>query len=77
MTEYLRRAEAASYLRQNYGFGTAKTLAKLACSGGGPVFYKWGEKVVVYRVTDLDLWATGKMRAFAATGVPADQTRAA
>ena len=39
---FLRRKDAADYLKNRYGFGAARTLAKLACIGGGPVFRKAG-----------------------------------
>src|SRR5690348_9245904 len=32
----LRRRDAADYILTRYGFCTEKTLAKLACVGGGP-----------------------------------------
>ncbi len=33
--QYLRRKQAGEYLKGKYGFGSEKTLAKLACVGGG------------------------------------------
>ena len=37
---HLRRRAAAEYLRAHWGIPCAeKTLAKLACVGGGPVFF--------------------------------------
>ena len=38
--QFLRRRAAGEYLKQKYGFGSEKTLAKLACLGGGPEFRK-------------------------------------
>ena len=38
--QYLRRRQAGEYLKGKYGFGSEKTLAKLACLGGGPDFRK-------------------------------------
>ena len=61
-TDYLRRNQAADYLQSQYGAFTAQTLAKLACVGGGPVFHKMG-RMVLYKPTDLDAWAAGKMSA--------------
>lgn len=57
---YLRRNEAAIYLRSHYGYGSVKTLAKLACLGGGPVFRKAG-KIVLYRTEELDCWAASRI----------------
>ena len=34
--QYKRRKQAAEYLKAKYGHGSPKTLAKLACIGGGP-----------------------------------------
>ena len=40
---YLRRRAAAAYLRENRGFPCSeKTLAKLACIGGEPVYRLFG-----------------------------------
>ena len=57
--EYLRRDCAAAYLQKRYGAYTAKTLAKLACKGGGPVFRKMGP-YPVYTASDLDQWAQSR-----------------
>jgi len=38
--QYLRRKQAGVYLKEKYGFGSERTLAKLACVGGGPEFRK-------------------------------------
>ena len=54
---YLRRDEAALYVRQNWGMPcTPKWLAKLAVVGGGPLFRKAG-KTPLYAPTELDDWA--------------------
>ena len=34
-SQFLRRKDAGAYLKAKYGFGSEKTLAKLACIGGG------------------------------------------
>ncbi len=60
--EWLRRAEAAEYLQQNYGAYTAETLAKMACRGGGPPFVRAG-RIPLYRPSDLDAWMHGRMSA--------------
>lgn len=72
MKEYLRRAEAAEYLRTTYGVGTTLSLAKLATTGGGPVYTKLGS-IVLYRPEDLDHWARSKMRRHLSTSVAANE----
>jgi hypothetical protein len=57
---FLRRKAAGDYLKGRYGFGSPKTLAKLATLGGGPVFRKFG-RIVVYDTSDLDQWALGRL----------------
>jgi len=57
---YLRRKAAGVYLKTTYGFGAATTLAKLASTGGGPVFRKAG-RCSLYEITDLDAWAQAKI----------------
>lgn len=58
--KYLRRKEAGAYLKSKYGFGTEKTLAKLACVGGGPDFHKAGS-AALYDPVKLDEWALAKV----------------
>jgi hypothetical protein len=59
---FIRRAEAAVYLKSRYGIGSKATLAKLACLGGGPVFRLIG-KIPVYQLADLDEWAQSRITA--------------
>jgi hypothetical protein len=59
---YLRRKEAGEYLKSKYGHGSARTLAKLATLGGGPIFRRFG-RIVVYDPTDLDAWAKSRLSA--------------
>jgi hypothetical protein len=61
--QYLRRRQAGEYLKGKYGFGSEKTLAKLACLGGGPDFVKAGPAVVLYEPSKLDEWALAKISA--------------
>ena len=57
---YLRRADAARYLREAYGIPcVATTLAKYACIGGGPAFRRAG-KFPIYSRSDLDAWARSR-----------------
>jgi hypothetical protein len=57
---FLRREAAAEYLKEKYGFGSKRTLAKLACLGGGPVFRKAGS-IVLYEPQKLDEWALAQI----------------
>jgi hypothetical protein len=59
-TQYLRRKAAGEYLKSKYGFGSEKTLAKLACLGGGPLFRK-AANAAIYAPEDLDTWALSKI----------------
>jgi hypothetical protein len=53
------RKEASQFLTdQGYRIAPA-TLAKLACTGGGPVFVSWGRKPL-YREADLLAWAQAR-----------------
>jgi hypothetical protein len=59
--KYLRRKEAAEFVRDNWGLPcAAQTLAKLAVVGGGPVFRKAG-RYPLYSPEDLDSWAKGRI----------------
>lgn len=60
--EYLRRKAAGEYLKSRYGFGSERTLAKLACVGGGPLFHK-AANAAIYKPEDLDAWALAKIGA--------------
>jgi hypothetical protein len=59
-TQYLRRKDAAEYLKSRYGFGSVSTLAKLAVFGGGPEFRKAGA-MVLYEQSALDAWARARI----------------
>ena len=60
-TAYLRRRAAAEYLRENRGIPCSeKTLAKLACIGGGPVYRLFG-RIPLYSIADLDAYADSKL----------------
>jgi hypothetical protein len=57
----LRRAEAARYIQDKWGYPCSpKTLAKYASVGGGPRFRKAG-RYPLYHPADLDGWITGKL----------------
>lgn len=60
-TRYLRRAEAARYVRSTWGMPCSPTwLAKLAVVGGGPVYRKAG-RFPLYMLSDLDAWAESRI----------------
>ena len=44
-SQFLRRKQAGLYLREKYGVGSAASLAKYACLGGGPVMSYIGNRV--------------------------------
>jgi hypothetical protein len=57
----VRRKEAARYLGDVWGIPTSpKTLAKLAVTGGGPLYRKAG-RVPLYEVAALDEFARTKL----------------
>jgi hypothetical protein len=57
----LRRWEAALYLQLLYGLNTANaTLAKMACTGGGPPFQRAG-RIPLYPRDGLDHWAAERL----------------
>ncbi|KQT55037.1 hypothetical protein ASG52_25270 [Methylobacterium sp. Leaf456] len=56
----LRRWEASRYLKDSFGIDAAvSTLAKYACLGGGPEFYKAGRQPL-YPIDRLDEWALAR-----------------
>jgi hypothetical protein len=58
---YLRRRAAAEYLREKRGIPCSeKTLAKLACIGGGPLYRRFG-RIPLYLIADLDTYAEAKL----------------
>lgn len=60
---YLRRIDAARYVRERWGAPcSAKWLAKLAVVGGGPQFRKIG-RYPMYTRADLDAWIEGRISA--------------
>lgn len=61
-SHFLRRQQAGEYLKEKYGHGSWRTLARLAVTGGGPKFRKFG-RMVLYAPADLDAWALGRLSA--------------
>jgi hypothetical protein len=57
----LRRAAASAYLKETWGLDySPRTLAKLACVGGGPPM-EYAGRFPLYTDGDLDAWATEKI----------------
>jgi hypothetical protein len=57
----LRRIEAAAYVEERWGYPLApRTLAKLACIGGGPRFRR-ASRFPLYDKEDLDAWVRAKL----------------
>lgn len=68
--KYLTRAEAAEYLQARGVHRTRATLAKLAVSGSGPRYRKFGAgrgARALYTPDDLDSWIDDQLSAPAAT----------
>lgn len=49
----LTTREAAAHLRVSKSY-----LDKLRVYGGGPRFLRYGKRKILYRMSDLDLWAS-------------------
>jgi hypothetical protein len=63
VAKYLRRDQAAQYVRNQYGFPCSTALLhKLASLGGGPV-YRRANRVPLYARSDLDAWAESRISA--------------
>jgi hypothetical protein len=58
--QFLRRAAAAAYLKERYGFGAERTLAKGVVTGDTPEFHKAG-RIVLYTREALDRWTQAKI----------------
>jgi hypothetical protein len=60
---FLRPPQAAEFLREKFGFGAVRSLAKLRVKGGGPRYRKLLSRLVVYTQEDLDDWARARLSA--------------
>ncbi len=58
---FLSRDEAAEYLGARGLPVASNTLKKYVVTGGGPRFYRFGSRRVVYQPADLDAWADGRL----------------
>jgi hypothetical protein len=57
----LRRTEAADYVQERWGYPLSpRTLAKLACVGGGPTFRR-ASRFPLCEIKDLDSWVRAKL----------------
>ena len=72
--KFLRRKDAADYLKSCYGVGARRTLDKLATVGGGPPFTKIGG-AACYAIADLDAWVESRSVAKHATNAPVYNSR--
>ena len=60
--KYLKRTEAAEYVRNELGIPcSVGYLAKLASIGGGPVFHKVHTRLAVYSIDELERWAKTRL----------------
>lgn len=59
---YLTRPEAAEYIRARGLILSKNTLQKYATVGGGPMYRRFGRRVV-YTPADLDAWIERKLSA--------------
>ena len=63
LSPYMRRRQAAEYLRTVCGIPcTEKTLAKLASVGSGPIYRLFG-RIPLYAPADLHAYAQAKISA--------------
>lgn len=62
MSDYLRRSDAAKYLRENFGLPCSTgTLANYAVNNIGPEFSLAG-RFPIYSKNALDAWAENRIR---------------
>lgn len=60
--QYLSRIQASEYLKARGLPVEPTTLQKWATTGGGPNYYRFGNRAV-YAPDDLDVWAQAKLGA--------------
>jgi hypothetical protein len=59
-TSYLTTERAEAFLKERFGFGARRWLAKLRTAGGGPEFHKAGHRVY-YLPETLEQWALSRI----------------
>ena len=57
---FLRRKDAACYIKSKLGYGAAAYLAKLATTGGGPTIV-YASRFPLYSVDALDEWIEAQL----------------
>jgi hypothetical protein len=62
MPEYLERPQAADYCTGKGLRVSKNTLQKMATTGGGPLYRRFGNRAV-YATKDLDSWISEKLTA--------------
>ena len=58
--QFLRPPQAAAFLRENFGFGAVRSLAKMRVIGGGPNYHTAG-RLILYTEADLLAWAKSRL----------------
>jgi hypothetical protein len=62
-SKFLRRMDAAAYVRGRWGLPCSpRWLAKLAVTGGGPIYRKAG-RTPIYSPAESDAWAEARIGA--------------
>jgi hypothetical protein len=61
-SNFLERSEAADYLTGKGLRVSKNTLGKMATTGGGPIYQRFGARAV-YTRENLDAWAAEKLSA--------------
>jgi hypothetical protein len=60
MVQFFRPPQAADFLRENFGFGAVRSLAKMRVVGGGPNYHTAG-RLILYTEADLLAWAKSRL----------------
>jgi hypothetical protein len=61
--KYLTRKEVCSYLTEQGINVSISQLTKYVTNGGGPTYFKFGKKKVLYRPEDIDSWVQNNLSA--------------
>jgi hypothetical protein len=60
VSKFLRPSQAADFLRENFGFGAVRSLAKMRVVGGGPNYHAAG-RLILYTEAELLAWAKSRL----------------
>ncbi|MDX8483155.1 hypothetical protein RFN28_32590 [Mesorhizobium sp. VK24D] len=64
MPRYFKTDEAARYLEETHNIRWAKsTLETMRTRGGGPAFFRFGAREIVYSDETLDAWVAAMLSA--------------